>query len=78
MNGRKTAIDGDGAQASCELAVHEGIHIRRSYRSGLFAADCSEENIEVAGIAFRRGALTIAAVEVLYEALAGLVHVGLL
>lgn len=66
-----------GTQTGCELAVNEDIHIRCGYRFRLFVADCSEEYIEVAGIAFWCGALTIATIEVLVEAATSLIHVGL-
>ena len=76
MDGRQTAINGDEAQAGCALAVDEGIHIRRGCRFGRFVTDYSEKDIEVAGIAFRRSALAIAAVDVLDESVAGLVYIG--
>ncbi len=78
MQTGQTTVDGRWAQPCGDLLVDKGVYILCCYAFGRFVIDGVDEDIQVADVVLQGAALTKATFEILLEANARLVHVGLL
>jgi hypothetical protein len=78
MQTGKPTVDGRRAKSRGDLLVDKGVYILCCYTFGRLVIDGVDEDNQVADVVLQGAALTKATFEILLEANARLVHVGLL